>query len=410
MLPIALTCGLMTLIRPTEVVCLLLPLLWGVGNWTSLREKAALLWRHRWQLLAFAGVLVLVGLPQFLYWKAATGHYAYTQYGGDAGEGMDWARPHLREVLVGFRKGWLVYTPLMGLACLGMAALYRRQHSIFWAVLVYLLTDLYLVSAWSCYWYAFCFGQRALIPTMAVMVLPLGAGLQWAWQKGIAARIAAVTAVSACILLNLFQSYQYDISLLDGDRMTWDYYKAIWGRLGVPHSEDRHLLVNRSLPDDRPIEFPELYTARPLRFQDFDTMPLPPQAPRMNGSSVTMLTPASPYTVALDIPFAEIIPPDQQHAFVRISGYLYAPQPGQDIRVVSNGYHAGKPYAYRAMGLPVKPGAWQYFSVARVTPELRAQEDIGRYYLLYEGSDTLYVEDLTFEVLARSPQPDSPLP
>lgn len=409
-LPIALTCGLMMLIRPTEFVCLFLPLLWGVGSWATLRAKAALLWRHRWQLLAFAGVLVLIGLPQFLYWKAATGHFTYTEYGSDAGEGMDWTRPHLYEVLIGFRKGWLVYTPLMGLACLGMVALYRRQRQVFWAVLVYLLADLYLVSAWSCYWYAFCFGQRALIPTMAVMTLPLGAGLQWAFEKGIAARIGAVTAVLACIALNLFQSYQYDISLLDGDRMTWDYYKAIWGRLGVPHREDRHLLVNRNLPDSQPIEFPELYTARPLRFQDYDTMPVPAQAPRMNGSPVAMLTPASPYTVALDIPYAEIIPPGQQHAFVRISGHLYAPQPGQRIVVIANGYHAGQPYHYRSMVVPVEPGAWRPFSVDRITPELRAPEDTGRYYLMYDGPDTLYVEDLRLEVLSRSPELDSPRP
>ena len=272
-LPLALTCGLMTLIRPTEGVCLLIPLLWNVSSWATLRAKAALLWESRWQLLAFAGLLILIGLPQFIYWKAATGHFIHTAYGGDAGEGHGLgsaARARGADRLsarVGSstRRSWLLRSWAWSRST-------ASKRGAFWALLAYLVVDIYFVSAWSCYWYAFCFGQRALIPTMVAMSLPLAAGLRWAFSKGIVGRIAAAAVLLACIALNQFQSHQYDISLLHGDRMTWPYYKAIWGQLGVPHSEARHMLVNRSLPATQPIEFPELYKGRPFLRQDFDTM------------------------------------------------------------------------------------------------------------------------------------------
>lgn len=400
-LPLALTCGLMTLIRPTEGVCLLIPLLWNVSSWTTLRAKAALLWQSRWQLLAFAGLLILIGLPQFIYWKAATGHFIHTEYGGDAGEGMDWTRPHVREVLIGFRKGWLIYTPLMAFAILGMVALYRQQRGAFWALLVYLIADIYFVSAWSCYWYAFCFGHRALIPTMVAMSLPLAAGLRWAVSKGIAGRIGAAAVLLACIALNQFQSHQYDISLLHGDRMTWPYYKAIWGKLGVPHSEARHMLVNRSLPATQPIEFPELYTGRPFLHQDFDTMATAAHAPRLNGSAVVTLTKDNPYSPAIDIPFADIT--DQDHAFLRITGQVFAPHQDDHVGLITHAFHRDKPYGYDGIGIPVPKGVWHPFSITRITPQLRAPEDIERIYLLYDGPDTLYVEDIRIEVLTRQP-------
>jgi hypothetical protein len=401
-LPLALTCGLMTLIRPTEGICLLIPLLWDVQSMASLRAKAVLLWQSRLQLLAFTGLLLLIGLPQFLYWKAGSGHFIHTAYGGDAGEGMDWLRPHLVEVLVGFRKGWLTYTPLMAVAIVGLVALYRRQRAAFWAVLVYLVLDVYLVSAWSTYWYAYCFGQRALIPTMAVMSLPLGALLAWAFEKGWPSRIAAGAVLLLCISLNLFQSYQYDSGLLDGDRMTWDYYKAIFGKRGVPDAERRHLLVHRRLPDTQPIEFPKLYAARHLMTLDFDTVTTTAQAPRLNGSPVMALHPGNPYSTAIDTPYAALLG-GQDHAFMRVSGMAYTRGAADGFSLVTHGYYRGQHYAYRQVSIPLQAGQWQPFTATRITSELRTPADIQRLYLYYTGPDTLYVEDLRIEVLTRKP-------
>jgi hypothetical protein len=403
-LPVALTCGLMILVRPSESVCLLIPLLWGVSSWPSLQAKLKLMWKERLSIGAFAGLLVLIGLPQFIYWKMTTGHFLHTAYGGDAGEGFDWLRPHVYEVLIGFRKGWLVYTPLAGLGLIGLVALYRQQRALFWPLIAYLVANVYWVSAWSCYWYAHSFGQRALIPALVLISLPLGALLTWAAQKGTLGRMAALTLLVACILLNLFQSYQYEISLLDGTRMTWPYYKAIWGKLGVPPKDKQKMLVNRGMPIDNRIEFPELYASRPYLTQTFDTVRTAAHAPRLNGSAVETLWGGNPYSHAISIPYEAMT--DQDHVFVRISGQVYAPHQDDHIGLITHSTHLGKTYDYLGNGVDAPQGQWKKFEFMLLSPELRARTDSMRIYLWYSGTDTIYAEDIQIDLLTRKQSPE----
>ncbi len=73
--------GLATLIRPTELVSVLIPLLWGLEqlNLQALKERCYFIKKRLSHFLA-AGLLAgLVAALQFIYWKYATGHwFVYT--------------------------------------------------------------------------------------------------------------------------------------------------------------------------------------------------------------------------------------------------------------------------------------------------------------------------------------------
>ena len=173
-LGIGLSCGITILARPTEIVCLFIPLLWGVQSLPTLGAKFSLL-LSRWPHFLTVGLsIALLGGLQLAYWKYVSGHWIVDSYGGNPGEGLDLDRPHILKVLFSFRKGWLVYTPIMILAVLGLVTLYRKQRGYFWPVTLYFLVNLYIVSCWSTWYYAQSFSQRALIPSYAILALPFG--------------------------------------------------------------------------------------------------------------------------------------------------------------------------------------------------------------------------------------------
>ncbi|MBS1582202.1 MAG: glycosyltransferase family 39 protein, partial [Bacteroidetes bacterium] len=111
--------GLITLVRPSEGACLLIPLLWLPSGEARWKRKRQLVVTHLGHVLLAAGAFGIAVLPQPLYWHAVTGQWLFYSY-VNPGEGFDLATPHTMDFLFSFRKGWLLYTPLMVLALIGI--------------------------------------------------------------------------------------------------------------------------------------------------------------------------------------------------------------------------------------------------------------------------------------------------
>lgn len=225
---LGLTYGLITLVRPTNGVIALVFMLWDVGSFSDLKRKAAFFLRHG-RAIALIGVLaLLVWAPQFLYWKTVTGHWLHYSY---VDEGFFFLHPRIWEVLFGFRKGWLVYTPAMGFALLGFPLLYRVNRSLFWSSFVFLLVNIYVVSSWWCWWYGGSYGQRAFIESYVVLAFPLAALAQWALDKGRFAAGAALGVALLLVLHNFFQLLQLKTGTLHMENMTRAAYFKTWGHV-----------------------------------------------------------------------------------------------------------------------------------------------------------------------------------
>jgi hypothetical protein len=171
---LAVVCGVTILSRPSEIVCLIIPTIWGIYNFKTLKEKIRLLLIHKKQVFIFLLVLLSIGFSQFVYWKIHTGKFLFYSYGANPGEGFEFFKPYIKEVLFSFRKGWLVYTPIITFALLGLLVIYKKNKQIFYALCIYTLVNLYIVSSWSCWWYAQTFSQRALIPSYPIMAIGFG--------------------------------------------------------------------------------------------------------------------------------------------------------------------------------------------------------------------------------------------
>ena len=116
-LTLGLLFGLISLIRPTNAVIILFFILYGISNFTEFKERILFFLKNYFLLIAIAFCVFLVWIPQFIYWKTVTGHYICYSY---TDEGFFFNHPRIMEGLFSWRKGWLLYTPMMAFALLGI--------------------------------------------------------------------------------------------------------------------------------------------------------------------------------------------------------------------------------------------------------------------------------------------------
>lgn len=215
---IGLTLGLISLVRPTNTLVIIYFLLYGIQSKATLSEKYHLLIKSWWKLLLMAFVALLVWVPQMVYWHTVTGHFIYYSYGTN--ERFFFGDSKLIKGIFGFRKGWLVYTPVMLFALIGLVPLYRHHRAHFWGITVHLVLNLYVVFSWWCWWYGGGLGIRALIESYALLAIPLAAWIEWiATRKGLL-RWALVLLLSALAALSAFHNVRYIHGSIHWDSMT----------------------------------------------------------------------------------------------------------------------------------------------------------------------------------------------
>jgi hypothetical protein len=197
---VGLSLGLLTLIRPTDAVFVLVPLCYGRQG---LSRQAAWIWRMRSRILwtVLIGALVLV--PQLLFWKAHTGQWVYYSYNE---QGFFWDQPRIYKGLFSYQNGWFSYTPLMALALLSMplALRYRALQAWLRPGLFLLPVLIYVTYSWWCWYYMNGFGSRPMIHVYPLMALFLGGlmeRLNGAWKGP--SKLAKILSTTGFILLTI---------------------------------------------------------------------------------------------------------------------------------------------------------------------------------------------------------------
>lgn len=235
---LGLVAGVITLIRPTNILILLVPILYNVFSKESFRQKISLVSKHWYFVLLAAFCAFLVGLPQLLYWKYLSGKWLFYSYND---EGFFFNNPHIYYGLLSYRKGWLVYTPAMVLALAGIV-FFTRKYIKQWAWALYILTPIYIyiVYSWWTWWYGGGFGSRPMIDIYGLLALPLAAFIAWAikilWRRATFLGIGAFF-----IYLNGFQTWQYKKPIIHWDSMTKEAYWAIFLKKNYPEGYDKML-------------------------------------------------------------------------------------------------------------------------------------------------------------------------
>lgn len=230
--------GIIVLIRPVNVLVLLFPALSGIGTFRDFTDRIS----GNWKMILLAGMAAfLVLVPQMLYWKAQTGHFLFNSY-MDQGK-FYFLQPQVINGLFSYRKGWLVYTPVMIFALSGLFLSRRKAGPLHFPVLLFILVNIYVVYSWWCWWYGGSFGSRPMIDMYGIMALPLAVLVDHFIKGKSWMRAAMALALVACLTLNQFQMKQYRTSLLHWDSMTKEAYWGIFGKKHWPEGYEQMIKI-----------------------------------------------------------------------------------------------------------------------------------------------------------------------
>lgn len=223
---IGLELGLMTLIRPTMFLCVLAFLLFGAYNAASVKTTLLRFKTHFFQLLIIALCFVAILLPQLLYWKYAAGKWLFFPY---VDEHFYFSHPHIIEGLFSFRKGWLLYTPVMIFSLAGLFYMKRERSPYFLPVIILLPLYVYILFSWWAWWYGGGFGMRAMVDFYGLLAIPMACFYkQVTTVYRSRARYGILALAVFFVYLNLFQSLEYEKGLIHYDAMTKDAYFAVF--------------------------------------------------------------------------------------------------------------------------------------------------------------------------------------
>jgi hypothetical protein len=231
--------GLIVLIRPTNILFLMFLTLLFFFQDKSKAQKIHFLLNLKTKWLLLIGGFFVVWIPQFIYWKMNTGHWLFYSY---VGEPFYFNHPQIVNGLFSYRKGWLIYTPVMSLALIGIFFLRDRLRMFFLPTLITAILTIYVIFSWWCWWYGGSFSARALVEFYVMLSIPLAAFLKWTFRQRIVFRLLTGALLVFFIWLNLFQSQQYRSTLLHWDSMSKKAYWAIWGKTNWP-SDYQEILI-----------------------------------------------------------------------------------------------------------------------------------------------------------------------
>jgi hypothetical protein len=361
--------GVLVLVRPTNILAVLIPALWPLGDEGPITKWRSVLRAHRSSLIAFLVSAVSPIFLLLLYWRFYAGSWLYNSY-QNPGEGLDLLQPHLFSFLFSYRKGWLLYTPLVLLGIAGLLfAIPRKWHSIRLPLLTFLLCFLYTVSCWTVWYYPGGFGQRAAVDVLPVVGVGMAFMLERARRMTLAWRSILVVTVTLLVAFMHFQIWQQRQHFRPPDRMTKAYY---WATLthtrpepGLDHLLGPDRIQVASSPDTSHYHLHGRW-----------------QVECTAEGKVFGLSQDVPFTPAWEQPYQALTNTD--HAWVQVSGELQRLDTTEmHATLVLLMEHEGS-YGYREFPLPGMGAStihgWQAFSCWYLTPIPRSATDHLRVY------------------------------
>lgn len=220
--------GFITLIRPTEILVLIVPLLYQVTSLKTFQLKLKELFLLKWKLIAVIILFLIPIIPQLIFWKQHTGQFFFFSYGSN--EKFYFADPKIYSVLFGWHKGWFIYTPIVIFMITGLVMMFSKWKNMAVPIAVYIVLNIYMISCWWDWGFGGAFGMRALVQCFAFLSVPLAYFIQYLFS--IKKKVLKISATALCfalfsffISLNIFQMWQIKNYVFHWDAMSKEAYR-----------------------------------------------------------------------------------------------------------------------------------------------------------------------------------------
>lgn len=395
--------SLMALIKPSEIIILLIPVLWNLHSGESFKEKIHLILDKKRQLFITIIICLLLAIPQLLYWLVKTGSPIYDSY-KNPGIGLDFLSPHIVNVLFSYRKGWLLYTPVMVFSLIGFYFLYKNNKKIFFALFAYFILSFYIISSWSEWWYGAGFSNRPLITVYPVLAISLGYFLVYIGEKGTIVKSVFLTFVLFLTFLNQFQWWQLKNYVLDPYHTTKGYYWATFLRTTVRVEDKKFLLINRDFNGKMSFDNPNEYRLSMMQELTFEDKRTEDGIVRdENGNNFYRLSQNQEFALTRQFMYSELTKKD--HLWAVVSFDVRYPEKNEDPLpcLVTTMEHKGKSYGYA--GFEIKPDSiqsqWVKCRFEYLTPEIRNVKDDLKIYIWKRGKESFDIDNFKVEIFEK---------
>jgi len=395
--------SLMALVKPSEIIILLIPVLWNIQSEESFKEKIHLILDKKKQLFITIIICLLLAIPQLLYWLVKTGSPIYDSY-KNPGIGLDLLSPHIYDVLFSYRKGWLLYTPVMAFSLFGFYFLYKNNKKIFFALFAYFIISFYIISSWSEWWYGAGFSNRQLITVYPVLAISLGYFLVYIGEKGTIVKSVFLTFVLFLTFLNQFQWWQLKNYVLDPYHTTKGYYWATFLRTTVRVEDKKFLLINRDFNGKMSFDNPNEYRLSMMQELTFEDKRTEDGIVRdENGNNFYRLSQNQEFALTRQFMYSELTKKD--HLWAVVSFDVRYPEKNEDPLpcLVTTMEHKGKSYGYA--GFEIKPDSiqsqWIKCRFEYLTPEIRNVKDDLKIYIWKRGKESFDIDNFKVEIFEK---------
>ena len=404
--------GLIVLVRPTDIVIWAIPLLWGIQNPGDVIYKIK---RQLKYLPIFIIIAFVIFSPQMVYWKTFTGKWLYNSY-NNPGEGLDLFSPYTFPFLFSYRKGWLIYTPLVYFIIGGILVAAKSKREIFLSLFVFFILNLWIISSWTCWWYATSFSSRAMVQSYAILIIPFGLFIDFLIKKGRIIKATGFFILISMVLLNLFQIWQFKKGILKGDRMTKMYYWKSFGATFYNLENEKFLLHEKFLNTDTIADPENFYINKTYDFNWRDSTKINPQI----MDRLVWISDEEGYCLVLDSSsvFYTILEDEYRsltqkyYAYIRVGGKIKNSNSflNNPIELVRTMEHKGELYNYNSNELfknkSIDPNKWIYFTIDYVLPDVRRPQNKFKTYFWLRGKEPVYIKDLKVQVLEAKNFPE----
>lgn len=250
--------GIAILIRPTEIIAVIIPLLWGIASIPDLKNRMLFIKNNLPQYLYATAIMIAVAGLQLIYWKYVSGQWVVYTY---QDQGFYWSRPHILDFSFDAASGWLRYCPMMLLPFAGLYYFIHNRKNT-WAVIAFLIIAFYIVTAWDIWNYG-NFSGRAMIQYYPLLAFPFAALIEKVNHTKIWIPVF-YSFVSFFTYLNIWWVHNTHKGKVPLSEANETYYHAVVGRWEV-NDDIIKLLDNTDRAEKKPANAIAVYR------NDFET-------------------------------------------------------------------------------------------------------------------------------------------
>lgn len=163
--------GLVTIIRPTNaLIIFVIPFFFSDTRVFFQRVKLLFLKNYLDYVFSIGTLSFFIFLQCYNVYSQ-TGDFKFNMY---TNEQFDFIfNPQIYNVLFSYKKGYLIYSPVMFITFIGMIKLYLTHKFKFFYWLFVSILFLYITSSWWCWWYGGGLGMRPFVDILLLLSFPI---------------------------------------------------------------------------------------------------------------------------------------------------------------------------------------------------------------------------------------------